>query len=88
MRSNVESGEYDAGYQRDPPFPLYLRYLSCQGCVGLGALMIFADAMGEDVVMTRTTSTWHYGVYQFNIQQNASARDNLFPVAFLLPDCA
>ena len=61
---------------------LYVRYLSCQGCVGLGALMIFADAMGEDVVMTRTTSTWHYGVYQFNIQQNASARDNLFPWLF------
>lgn len=61
---------------------LYVRYLSCQGCVGLGALMIFTDAMGEDVVMTRTTSTWHYGLYQFNVQQNASARDNLFPWLF------
>ncbi|MCH8495987.1 MAG: RagB/SusD family nutrient uptake outer membrane protein [Balneolales bacterium] len=61
---------------------LYQRYLSCQGCVGLGALMIFNDAMGEDVVMTRTSSTWHYGLYQWNVHRNASARDNRFPWLF------
>jgi hypothetical protein len=44
--------------------------------------MIFSDSMGEDVVFTRTTNTWHTGIYKFEVQQNANARDNLFPWLF------
>ncbi|WP_069130057.1 RagB/SusD family nutrient uptake outer membrane protein [Rhodohalobacter halophilus] len=57
---------------------LYVRY-GCQGCVGLGALMIHNDAMGDDLVMTRTSSTWFYGAYRWQVHRNATARDNLLP---------
>jgi len=60
---------------------LYIRY-GCQGCVGQGALMIFNDAMGEDLVMTRTSSTWFYGMYRWEVHRNASARDNELPWMF------
>lgn len=60
---------------------LYIRY-GCQGCVGQGALMIFNDAMGEDLVMTRTSSTWFYGMYRWQVHRNATARDNELPWRF------
>lgn len=57
---------------------LYIRY-GCQGCVGEGALMIHRDAMGEDLVMTRTSFTWFYGPYRWQVHRNATARDNELP---------
>lgn len=57
---------------------LYVRY-GCQGCVGLGALMLHNDTMGEDLVMTRTSSTWFYGTYRWQVHRNATARDNRLP---------
>lgn len=59
---------------------LYIRY-GCQGCVGMGALMIMNDVMGEDLVMTRTSSTWFYGAYRWQVHRNATARDNRLPWA-------
>lgn len=61
---------------------LYIRYMGCQGCVGLGALMTMNDVMGDDYVMTLPSSQWHYGLYQWQDHRNSQGRENTFPWLF------
>ena len=38
-----------------------VRYQSSQGHSGYPAMMLILDAMGEDMVLTTTSNTWHFG---------------------------
>lgn len=57
---------------------LYQRYNS-QGEGGLGSMMIQADVLGEDLVMTSAGNGWFNNIYQWVDHTNATDADNLFP---------
>ncbi|MCP1996837.1 RagB/SusD family nutrient uptake outer membrane protein [Flavobacterium sp. HSC-61S13] len=61
---------------------LYQRYES-QGEGGLGAMMIIADALGEDVVMTSSGNGWYNRDYQWLDHRNANSNNDLFPYRVL-----
>lgn len=61
---------------------LYLRYNS-QGEGGLGSMMIQADALGEDYVMTSQGNGWFNNTYRWLDHTNANDADNLFPYRVL-----
>ncbi|WP_430612902.1 RagB/SusD family nutrient uptake outer membrane protein [Flavobacterium sp. JP2137] len=61
---------------------LYLRYES-QSEGGIGAMMIQADALGEDVVMTSSGNGWYNRDYQWLNHTDANSSGTLFPYRVL-----
>ena len=61
---------------------LYLRYNS-QGEGGIGSMMIQADVLGEDAVMTSAGNGWFNNTYKWVDHTNASDADDLFPYRVL-----
>ncbi|RXG22378.1 RagB/SusD family nutrient uptake outer membrane protein [Leeuwenhoekiella marinoflava] len=61
---------------------LYQRYNS-QGEGGIGSMMIQADVLGEDFVMTSAGNGWFNNAYKWVDHTNASDNDALFPYRVL-----
>lgn len=61
---------------------LYQRYNS-QGEGGIGCMMIQADVLGEDFVMTSAGNGWFNNMYKWVDHTNATDADNLFPYRVL-----
>ncbi|MGS2763242.1 RagB/SusD family nutrient uptake outer membrane protein [Sinomicrobium sp. M5D2P9] len=58
---------------------LYIRYDESQGRIGVGAMMIQNDVLGDDFVMTSRGNGWFVSAAAWNMHTNASSADNRYP---------
>ncbi len=61
---------------------LYIQYNSRQNQGGQGSIMIDADLLGDDLVMTSTGNGWFNNVYRWTAHRSATDTDDKYPYQF------